>query len=105
MKAAGFVTFGTDLENPNFATIAEAVGIKGYRVEKSKDLPAVVTEFLNHDGPAVLDVTTERQELSMPPSITVEQAKGFALYAIRTVLSGKGDELIDLARTNVRQLF
>lgn len=105
MKAAGFVTFGTDLENPNFATIAEAVGIKGYSVEKSKDLPAVVTEFLNHDGPAVLDVTTERQELSMPPSITVEQAKGFALYAIRTVLSGKGDELIDLARTNVRQLF
>ena len=105
MKAAGFVTFGTDLENPNFATIAEAVGIKGYRVEKSKDLPAVVTEFLNHDGPAVLDVTTERQELSMPPSITVEQAKGFALYAIRTVLSGKGDELIDLARTNVRQLY
>ena len=105
MKAAGFVTFGTDLENPNFATIAEAVGIKGYRVEKSKDLSSVVTEFLNHDGPAVLDVTTERQELSMPPSITVEQAKGFALYAIRTVLSGKGDELIDLARTNVRQLF
>ncbi|GAA3848469.1 ubiquinone-dependent pyruvate dehydrogenase [Brevibacterium ammoniilyticum] len=105
MKAAGFVTFGTDLENPNFATIAEAVGIKGFRVEKSKDLPAVVTEFLNHDGAAVLDVTTERQELSMPPSITAEQAKGFALYAIRTVLSGKGDELIDLARTNVRQLF
>lgn len=105
MKAAGFVTFGTDLENPNFATIAEAVGIKGFRVEKSKDLPSVVTEFLNHDGAAVLDVTTERQELSMPPSITAEQAKGFALYAIRTVLSGKGDELIDLARTNVRQLF
>ena len=48
---------------------------------------------------------TERQELSMPPNITLEQAKGFTLYAIRTVLSGKGDELIDLAKTNMRQLF
>ena len=105
MKAAGFVTFGTDLDNPDFSTIAEAVGIKGFRVEKSKDLPKVVKEFLAYPGPAVLDVVTERQELSMPPSITVEQAKGFALYAIRTVLSGKGDELIDLARTNIRQLF
>ncbi|MDN6667042.1 MAG: ubiquinone-dependent pyruvate dehydrogenase [Brevibacterium sp.] len=105
MKAAGFVTFGTDLSNPDFSTIAEAVGIKGFRVEKSKDLPKVVQEFLAYDGAAVLDVVTERQELSMPPTITAEQAKGFALYAVRTVLSGKGDELIDLARTNIRQLF
>ncbi|MCF2573389.1 ubiquinone-dependent pyruvate dehydrogenase [Brevibacterium sp. UCMA 11754] len=105
MKAAGFVTFGTELSNPDFSTIAEAVGIKGFRVEKSKDLPKVVKEFLAYDGAAVLDVVTERQELSMPPTITAEQAKGFALYAVRTVLSGKGDELIDLARTNIRQLF
>ena len=65
----------------------------------------MVREFLAYDGPAVLDVVTERQELSMPPTITADQAKGFALYAIRTVISGKGDELIDLARTNIRQLF
>ncbi|GAA1862191.1 ubiquinone-dependent pyruvate dehydrogenase [Brevibacterium marinum] len=105
MKAAGFVTFGTELANPDFSTIAEAVGIKGFRVEKSKDLPKVVKAFLAYDGAAVLDVVTERQEMSMPPTITAEQAKGFALYAIRTVMSGKGDELIDLARTNIRQLF
>src|SRR5699024_12342421 len=103
--AAGIVTLSTALANPYYATIAEVVGMKGSRVEKSKDLPQVVMEFLAYDGPAVLEVVTERQELSMPPSITVEQAKGFALYAIRTVLSGKGDELIDLARTNIRQLF
>ncbi|MDN6135120.1 MAG: thiamine pyrophosphate-dependent enzyme, partial [Brevibacterium sp.] len=105
MKAAGFVTFGTELANPDFSTIAEAVGIKGFRVEKSKDLPKVVKEFLAYDGAAVLDVVTERQELSMPPTITAEQAKGFALYAVRTVMSGKGDELIDLAQANIRQLF
>ena len=105
MKAAGFVTFATGLDNPDFSKVAEAVGIKGIRVETSADLPAAVEEFLAHDGPAVLDVMTERQELSMPPNITLEQAKGFTLYAIRTVLSGKGDELIDLAKTNMRQLF
>ena len=105
MKAAGFVTYGTDLQNPDFAQVAEATGLLGIRVEESKDLPAAVERFLAHDGPAVLDVVTERQELSMPPAVTAEQAKGFALYAIRTVMSGKGDELIDLARTNLRQIL
>ena len=71
----------------------------------AQDLPAAVEEFLAHDGPALLDVVTEQQELSMPPSVTAEQAKGFALYAIRTVMSGRGDELIDLAKANLRQLF
>jgi pyruvate dehydrogenase (quinone) len=74
-------------------------------VERSKDLPAAVKEFLAHDGPAILDVLTERQELSIPPAVSLEQAKGFALFAVRTVLSGKGNELIDLARTNMRQIF
>ncbi|MGM1018088.1 MAG: ubiquinone-dependent pyruvate dehydrogenase [Actinomycetota bacterium] len=105
MKAAGFVTYGTDLHNPNFAAVAEALGIFARRVERSEDLPAAVAEVLAHDGPALLDVVTERQELSMPPSVTAEQVKGFALYAIRTVMSGRGDELLDLARANWRQLL
>jgi len=105
MKAAGFVTYATDLENPNFAAVAEALGIFARRVERSEDLPDAVREVLAHDGPALLDVVTERQELSMPPAITAEQIKGFALYAMRTVMSGRGDELLDLAKANWRQLF
>lgn len=105
MKAAGFVTFGTDLANPDFAAVGNALGIKGWRVDTSKPLAKVLPEFLAHDGPAILDVRTERQELSIPPAISAEQAKGFALFAIRTVLSGRGSELIDLARTNMRQVF
>lgn len=105
MKAAGFVTYGTDLDNPDFAAVGEALGMKGWRVDRSKELPQAVKEFLAHDGPAILDVVTERQELTIPPTITAEQAKGFALFAIRTVLSGRGSELIDLARTNMRQIF
>ncbi|MHA6694279.1 ubiquinone-dependent pyruvate dehydrogenase [Homoserinimonas sp. A520] len=105
MKAAGFVTWGTGLENPSFAALAQAMGIHAVRVEESSQLPAALKEVLDHDGPALIDVVTERHELSIPPSITAEQVKGFALYAFRTVMSGRGDELIDLARTNLRQIF
>ncbi|MDR6868099.1 pyruvate dehydrogenase (quinone) [Microbacterium resistens] len=105
MKAAGFVNYGTGLENPDFAAVAQAMGIFARRVERSDELPDALREVLAHDGPALLDVVTERQELSMPPTVTAEQVKGFALYAIRTVLSGRGDELLDLARANWRQLF
>lgn len=105
MKAAGFVTYGTGLSNPNFADVAASLGIRGIRVERSDELPDAVAEFLAHDGPAVLDVVTERQELSMPPNVTAKQVGGFALYALRTVMSGRGDELLDLARANWRQLL
>ncbi|NYI80383.1 ubiquinone-dependent pyruvate dehydrogenase [Nocardioides panzhihuensis] len=105
MKAAGFVTYGTDLVNPSFADVANAMGIYARRVERSEDLPEAVADVLGHDGPALLDVVTERQELSIPPNITAEQLKGFTLYAIRSVMSGRGDELIDLSRANLRQLF
>ncbi len=105
MKAAGFPPFGTDLVNPDFARVAESMGIKGIRVTESEALPDAVREALDHPGPALLDVVTEPNEMTMPPAITAEQVKGFTLYMIRTVMSGRGDELIDLARTNLRQIF
>jgi len=105
MKADGFVRFATDLDNPDYARVAEAMGIWGRHVERSADLPGAVDDFLAQDGPALLDVVTERQELSIPPAITAEQVKGFSLYALRTVLSGQGSELVDLARVNLRQIL
>ena len=66
-----------------------------------KDLEAAVTELLAHDGPALLDVVTNKQELAMPPTITPAQVKGFGLWALRAVMSGRGDELIDIAKTNL----
>ena len=101
MKAAGIVNFGTDLVNPNFASVAQAMGIFGRRVERPVELEQALVDAFAYDGPAVVDVVTARQELSIPPAITVEQAKGFSLYAIRTILAGRGDELLDLITTNV----
>lgn len=101
MKAAGIVNFGTELENPNFAAVAQAMGMFGRRVERPGDLDAALRDAFAHPGPAVIDVVTARQELSIPPAITVEQAKGFSLYAIRTILAGRADELLDLVSTNV----
>ena len=101
MKAAGIVTFGTDLTNPDFAAVASAMGIYGRKVTQPADLENALKAAFAHDGPAVIDVHTARQELSIPPAITVEQAKGFSLYAIRTILAGRGDELLDLITTNV----
>ena len=101
MKAAGIVNFGTDLQNPNFAAVAEAIGIFGRRVEQPGDLERALADAFAYQGPALVDIVVARQELSIPPAITAEQAKGFTLYAIRTILAGRGDELLDLVTTNV----
>jgi pyruvate dehydrogenase (quinone) len=101
MKAAGLVDFATELVNPNFAQLAESAGVLGLRVEKPEDLHAAIEQALSHDGPAMVEVLVNRQELSMPPTITAEQVKGFSLYMMRAVLSGKGDEVVDLAKTNL----
>jgi pyruvate dehydrogenase (quinone) len=104
MKAAGIVNFGTDLDNPDFAAIARAVGLFGATVEKADELEGALEEAFAYDGPALVDVHVARQELSIPPKITLEQAKGFSLFALRTILSGGADEILELAKTNLRQL-
>jgi pyruvate dehydrogenase (quinone) len=104
MKAAGIPTFGTDLDNPDFAGIARAIGLFGATVDKAGALEDTLRQAFAHDGPALVDVHTVREELSLPPNITYDQIKGFTLYATRTILSGSGEELVDLAKTNLRQL-
>ena len=101
MKASGLVDYGTELVNPNFAKLAESAGVLGARVEKSEELRPALAAALAHDGPALVEVLVHRQELAMPPTISVDQAWGFSLYMIRAVLSGRGDEVVDLAKTNL----
>ncbi len=102
-KSTGFLTIGTDLVNPNFAQMAEAVGIKGVRIEDPAEVEAKLREALAYPGPVLVDAVVNRLELAMPPRITAEMAKGFTLYMLKAVMSGRGDEIVELARTNLRR--
>jgi len=104
MKAAGIATYGTDLDNPDFAGIAKSAGLFGATVDKADELEDALRAAFGHDGPALVDVRTARQELALPPKLTFGQIKGFTLYATRTILSGGGEELIELTKTNLREL-
>ncbi|VFU16513.1 ubiquinone-dependent pyruvate dehydrogenase [Methylocella tundrae] len=100
-KSSGFVDTGTELKNPNFAAMAEAVGIRGIRLEDPASVEAGVAEALSHEGPVLIDAVVNRMELAMPPKVTAEMAKGFTLYMVKAVMNGRADEVLDLARTNL----
>jgi pyruvate dehydrogenase (quinone) len=101
MKAGGIVEFGTELVNPNFAKIAEGAGILGLSAETSDQVRPMISQALTHNGPALVEVSVHRQELSMPPTINLEQMKGFSLFMANAILSGRGDEIIELAKVNL----
>ena len=101
MKAAGILDYGTNLHNPDFTKIAEGAGLLGVRAETPDQVEPAIARALKHDGPALVEVLVSRQELSMPPAITYEQAKGFSLFMMKAVLNGRGDEIIDLAKVNL----
>ncbi len=100
MKAAGLPPFGTTLKNPNFAAMAEAIGIKGIRVENSEDVETAIDEALAHDGPVLVDVATNPTELSMPPEISLTQAANFSIYMMIQTLRGDGGEVWDTLKNN-----
>lgn len=100
-KAAGYVDTNVALQNPDFAAIAREMGYFGARVTRSDALEEALREAFAHDGPALVDVVTETMELIVPPKIQAEQVKGFSLYAVRAVLSGRGDEVLELAKANL----
>src|SRR5262249_55132165 len=100
-KSSGFLDFGTQLKNPNFAEMAEAVGIRGIRLEDPDEVDEGIASALAHDGPVLIDAVVNRSELAMPPSITLQMAKGFSLYMLKAVMSGRGDEVVDLAVSNL----
>jgi len=101
MKATGFLKHGTDLENPDFTKIAEGAGLFAIHVDDPEEVRPALQKALAHGGPALVDIAVNRQELAMPPSLKLDQIVDFNLYMIRAILNGRGDEIVDLARTNL----
>lgn len=101
MHVGGMVEYNTELNNPNFALMADAIGIKGLRVEKAEELPAALESAFAHQGPALVDVCVNRNELIMPPTINLAQVKGFSLYMMKAIINGQGTEVLDLLKTNL----
>ena len=101
MKTSGFLDTGVALKNPNFAEMARAMGVVGIRVEDPGDVNAALAAALHHEGPVLVDCLTNRLELAMPPRTTIEQLKGFGIYVSKAVLNGRGDEVLELARSNL----
>jgi pyruvate dehydrogenase (quinone) len=104
MQVVGFPDWQTDLKNPNFAKLAEAIGIKGVRIEDPADVRSGFTEALQHNGPALVDVVTDSNALSLPSHITAEQVEGFALTWGKLILSGHIDEVVDTIEANIRHI-
>jgi pyruvate dehydrogenase (quinone) len=102
LKAGGYLDTNVDLSKTDFSQIAKGAGIWSVRVEESEQLENALREAFAHKGPALVDVVTSKHELAMPPTIELSQAKGFSLYMLRAILSGRGDEIVELARTNLR---
>jgi len=101
MHVGGMLDYGTELTNPNFANLAESVGIKGFRVEDPAQLAPALKIAFDHPGPALIDVKVNRNELMMPPTVSIAQMKGFSLYMMKAIINGQGTEILDLVKSNL----
>ncbi|MCJ1680131.1 pyruvate dehydrogenase [Streptomyces sp. APSN-46.1] len=104
MLVSGLPSYGTTNENPDFAAIARAAGAYGVRVEKPKQLTGALKDAFRHKGPALVDVVTDPNALSIPPKIRAEMVTGFALSTSKIVLDGGVGRMVQMARSNLRNL-
>ncbi|MEU6624002.1 pyruvate dehydrogenase [Streptomyces litmocidini] len=104
MLVAGLPSYGTTYKNPDFAAIARAAGAYGVRVEKPKHLAGALKDAFRHKGPALVDVVTDPNALSIPPKISADMVTGFALSASKIVLDGGVGRMLQMARSNLRNV-
>ena len=104
MEVAGYVPWGTDVKNPNFGAVAQAMGIHGQRVETPDGIEPAIQRALEHKGPALVDFVTDPRALSMPPKVTFEQVRGYALAMGKLVFGGNTTELLETVASNIRDV-
>jgi pyruvate dehydrogenase (quinone) len=98
----GYPFWGTEMHNPDFSAVAKAIGFHAERVERKADIAPAIERAFAHPGPALLDITTDPDAMSMPPKSTYEEAKGFALAMTRMVMDHRSDQVLELVKDNIR---
>ena len=98
----GYPFWGTEMHNPDFSAVAKAIGFHAERVERKGDVASAIERAFAHPGPALVDITTDPNAMSMPPKSTYEEARGFALAMTRMVMDHRGDQVLDLVKDNIR---
>jgi pyruvate dehydrogenase (quinone) len=101
MKVEGLLDTYTNLNNPDFSRVAEAIGFHARRIEQAEDLEEAVRDWISAPGPTLLDVVTDRMELVMPPKLEVAPVFGMALYSAKAVLSGRAGDVWELITDNL----
>jgi pyruvate dehydrogenase (quinone) len=101
-QEAGFVPYGTDFVNPNFAAVAEAMGAKGIRIEEPGEVESGIKAALAHTGgPVVVDVLVDPYALAIPGHVPAATAEGFTLSVAKQILGGRLDDVIEDATHNI----
>ncbi|MBM4608112.1 ubiquinone-dependent pyruvate dehydrogenase, partial [Rhodococcus hoagii] len=104
MLVDGLPDFGVDVPSVDYAAVATALGLYGRRIEDPADLESGLREAFAHDGPALIDIVTDPNALSLPPSITGGQVRGFALAMSKMVMNGGVAEAVQMAKSNLRNV-
>ena len=104
MEVAGLPDWQTDMHNPDFALVAQAMGMKGITVKEPDDVKQAIREALSFKGPALINVFTDPNALAMPPKIEFEQVKGMALSMTKLILNGRMEEVLDTVKANYKHL-
>jgi pyruvate dehydrogenase (quinone) len=104
MEVAGLPDWQTDMYNPDFAMVAQAMGIKGFTVTDPEETKQALREALMFNGPALVNIFTDPNALAMPPKVELGQVKGMALSMTKLMLNGRMDEVVDTIKANYKHL-
>ncbi|MDU1889422.1 MAG: thiamine pyrophosphate-dependent enzyme [Dysgonomonas sp.] len=105
MEVAGLPDWQTEMYNPDFVKIAEAMGIKGFSVSKPEEVEQTILQAFATPGPVLVNVFTDPNALVMPPKIEFDQIKGFAEAMIKLILDGRSEEVWDTAKSNMKNIW
>src|SRR5690554_7866498 len=104
MLVAGYPDWQTDMKNPDFAKVAEAMDIKAWSVDECQNVKSTLQEAFAHDGPALINIFTDPDALAMPPKVEFDQIKGFTKSMGKLMLNGQVADVIDTAKSNMKYL-